>query len=108
MKNIILLFFLMLFLHSCNTLELKHDMYCEIAFAYPIDQDLPTNLEKELIGCACTTKDILQGKEIKSWELHPLEDCRRVRGFHPLIWKKEIDPWFQYQYKKYGSILKSK
>jgi hypothetical protein len=89
-----LLALILIITYSCNTLE-PQDMYCEIAFAYPDTDPLPDDLYKELIGCACTTKDILKGVEIGAWTLHPLEDCRRVRGFSPYKWKDVIDPYFQ-------------
>jgi len=98
MKNLRILT-LILFLSACNTLEIQ-DNYCEIAFAYPNDQQLPETLEKSLIGCACTKKDILRGVEVGQWTLHPLEKCRRVRGFHPSQWKKTIDPFFQLESRR--------
>lgn len=101
MKNkiLLLIFPLILLACACETLEPITD-YCEVAFAYPMEQDLPGELDKNLIGCACTIKDILKGKEVGEWKLYPLEKCRRVRGFHPKIWKETIDPYFQYQSQK--------
>jgi len=98
MRNVILVIALLLF-SSCQNLEVQN-MYCEIAFAYPDTEPLPDELYKELIGCACTSKDILKGVEVGVWTMHPLEDCRRVRGFAPTRWKEVIDPYFQYQSSK--------
>ena len=92
-------FLLILFLCGCNTLDVQEN-YCEIAFAYPIDIELPSVLARKKVGCACTKKDILKGEEVGQWVLQPLEKCRRVRGFHPRQWKDTIDPFFQFQYKK--------
>jgi len=95
----ILSFVLLLALVSCNTLKVQEN-YCEIAFAYPTDQELPVTLYKDQIGCACTSKDILKGIEVGAWKFYPLEQCRRLRGFNPKQWKSEIDPFFQYQYER--------
>ena len=98
-KSILVIIFLLFFFSSCNTLEVQKD-YCEIAFAYPDTEPLPDEIYKELIGCACVSKDILKGVEVGAWALYPLEKCRRIRGFSPEQWKGVIDPYFQYQSSK--------
>lgn len=97
--NHIVLVLLIISVAGCNTLDVQEN-FCEVAFAYPIDQPIPENIEKKLIGCACIKKDILKGIEVGQWTLHPLEKCRRIRGFHPKQWKKVIDPFFQFEYQK--------
>lgn len=99
-KRIVSLLLLSLIICGCDSLAVQEN-YCEIAFAYDIDQPLPEDLQKDLIGCACTIKDILKGKEVGKWQMYPLEKCRRVRGFPPKQWKTVIDPYFQYQSKKF-------
>lgn len=97
--SILILFILV----GCNLLAVQEN-YCEIAFAYAVDQPLPDELEKDRIGCACTKKDILRGMEVGIWKFYPLEKCRRVRGFHPLQWKDTIDPYFQEQSADYEGV----
>lgn len=89
-------------LSSCDELE-DQAGYCEIAFAYDYDEEMPDLIDKDRIGCACTTggKDLLRGQDKGVWELVSLNECRRIRGFHPNRWKKTIDPYFQEQSKKY-------
>lgn len=94
-----ILLFILITLTSCNTLEPQQD-YCEIAFAYPENQLLPKNIDKDRIGCACSTKDILKGEVTSGWILAPLEKCRRVRGFNPIKWVEVIDPYFKLEYQK--------
>jgi len=86
-------------LSSCNTLP-PQPGYCEIAFAYDMEQPLPDTMEKSRIGCACSTKDILKGETISGWSSYPLETCRRVRGFHPMQWEDPIDKFFKKEYAK--------
>lgn len=98
--NLIILLFLFSACQSFQKLEVQ-EMYCEVVFAYPLDQEIPEKIEKRRVGCACTSKDLIKGVEIGMWERYPLEECRRVRGFSPKQWKGVIDPYFQYQSEKY-------
>lgn len=104
MKNsaLILVILLSTLMCGCNVLK-PVERYCEIAIGYPDDEPLPELLEYNRIGCACTTKDIIKGRTTKAWTLHPLEDCMRVRGFHPSIWTGTIDPYFRYNYEKHNA-----
>lgn len=85
-------------LASCNTLEPKRQY--ELAFVYPTDQPLPDVLDKSRIVCVTSMKDILKGETTSGWVQVELEKCRRLRGFTPVLWIDEIDPFFQYEYQK--------
>lgn len=91
MKYLILL---LVIVAGCDTLEVQEN-YCEVAFAYPVDEPLPEVMNKNLIGCSCSSKDVLAGRVVTGWELRPLENCRRIRGFNPKQWAKPIDSYLQ-------------